>query len=381
MSALSIPRRIRVLHLIKGLGRGGAERLLVDGLRHADRDHFEYAFGYFLPHKDQLATELAALGAEVTCFGGRTSAGVLLRTPAVRRRIEGWRPDLVHCHLPVSAVAARLAARRSGTPLVYTEHNLMERYHPWTRRANLATWRLQRRVVAVSAGVEASIRRLAPRGVPVEVVENGVDVERFRPDAAAAQEARRQLGVPPEAPLVGQVAVFRPQKRLDLWLACAAEIRRRRPEVRFVLVGDGPERARLERIAGGPELAGAVVFAGLQEDVRAYYAALDVYLVSSDYEGLPVALLEAMASGAPVVSTSVGGVPEVVREGRDGRLVPPGDATALARAVLDLLNAPEERNRLATAARARVTDRFSIGRMVRRLEEIYTDVAEDRRRG
>lgn len=372
-------RRLRVLHLIKGLGRGGAERLLADGLRHADREHFEYAYGYFLPGKDQLVGELEALGAQVVRFDARTSAGVLLRVGEVRRFLRRWAADVVHCHLPVSGVAGRLAARALDVPVVYTEHNLIERYHPLTRRANLATWRRQARVVAVSEEVAASIRRHAGHAVPVEVVLNGVDVDHFRPDSALRSKTRADLGLPAVGPVIGQVAVFRTQKRLDLWLDAAARIRAAGHGTRFVLVGDGPERSRIERRAEALGLAEAVHFAGLQEDVRPYYAALDLYLVSSDYEGLPVALLEAMASGLPVVSTRVGGVPEAIRDDVEGRLVPVGDAAALANAALGLLDDPDESARLGAAARERAATRFSTVRMSRQLEAIYDEVARGRR--
>lgn len=371
--------RLRVLHLIKGLGRGGAEHLLVDALRHADRERFEYSFGYFLASKDQLVQELASLGSRVVQFHARTSVEVLLRIPAVRRFVAAWGADVVHCHLPVSGIAGRLASRRSGVPVVYTEHNLIERYHPITRRAHLATWNLQDRVIAVSEDVAGSILRHAGDAIPVEVVRNGVDVERFRPDPAAGRALRETLRLPVDSPVIGQVAVFRPQKRLDRWLEAAARIHASRPDTRFVLVGDGADRSRVERRAERLGLTNAIRFAGLQEDVRPYYALFDVYMISSDYEGLPVALLEAMASGPAIVSTEVGGIPEAVRSGVDGLLVPAEDAEALAAGVLRLLDDAGERDRLSRSARSRAAVSFSTERMTRRLETIYDEMAGERR--
>lgn len=373
-------RRRRIFHLIKGLGRGGAERLLSEGLRHTDRESFEYGYGYFVPHKNALVEDLRAGGSEVRCFPASTAPGILWQSFALRRFLLAWRADLVHCHLPLAGVAGRLAGRWAGVPVIYTEHNLQERYHPWTRRANRWTWSLQRRVLAVSQEVADSIGRgVGRRGaqVPVAVVTNGVDVEAFAPDPAAAADARQRWGIAPNAPVVGQVAVFRRQKRLDLWLEAAVEIRRRHPDVRFLLVGDGPLRAEIERLADDLDLTAALVLPGLQEEVAPLLAAMDVFLLSSDFEGLPLSVLEAMAAYRPVVATAVGGVPETLDPGDEpptGLLVPPGNGRALAEAVCRLLSDPAHRGELGRRAHSRVARRFSLARMTAELEAIYRQV-------
>lgn len=361
---------MHVLHLIKSLGLGGAENLLLEAARHPS-PQVRYSFGYFLPWKDALVAPLRETGAEVTCFPARTAAGILARAPALARHLRARRVDLLHCHLPLSGVAGRLAGRLAGVPVVYTEHNLLERYHPLTRAANLATWRLQRRVVAVSAEVAASIAGRAGGAVPVQVVTNGVPVDRLRHDQAAAAALRRELGIPAEAPVVGQVAVFRRQKRLDLWLEAAREIHRQVPESRFLLVGDGPLRAEVESWVAASGLGGAVHRVGLQPDVVPYLSAIDLLMISSDFEGLPLVLLEAMALERPVVSTAVGGIAEVVVDGETGVLVPPGDAAGLARAATDLLRQPLRRRAMGEAARQRVERAFGTRRMLAELERLY----------
>lgn len=370
-------RKLRIFHLIKGLGRGGAERLLSEGLRHVDRERFEMGYGYFLPHKDALVGEIRDLGADVHCFPARSAAGILWKSRALARFLRQWKPDLVHGHLPLAGVAGRLACRRAGVPLVYTEHNLLERYHSWTRRANLWTWRLQKRVLAVSDEVAASIRRHAPEEVPVQVVSNGVDVAAFTPDPEAVEGARRRWGIPAAAPVVGQVAVFRHQKRLDLWLEAASAIRRQHPETRFLLVGDGPLRSEVETHARALDLSDVLILPGLQTDVASLLGAMDVFLVASDFEGLPLAVLEAMAAARPVVATAVGGVPQVleaVGEARFGVLVPPGDPAAQAEAVSGLLADPAGRRELGARAHDRVAARFSLARMTAELETVYLQV-------
>lgn len=363
-----------IAHLINGLGRGGAEKLLPDLIRHG-AEKSRYAVGYFLPWKDALAPELAELGASVTCFDAGSRGALLLRV----RRVAAWlrreRADILHAHLPLAGVVGRLAGRWAGVPVVYTEHNLQERYHPWTRRLNAWTWRLQERVIAVSGEVAHSIDRHLAQRVPVDVVQNGIAVERFSRYPVDRPRIRQTLGLPPEAQVVGTVAVFRSQKRLDHWLQTAALVRARHPEAHFLLVGDGPLRADLESTARRLELTDSVVWPGLCQDVRPYLAAMDVYLMSSAFEGLPLALLEAMAMELPVVATSVGGIPEVVVEEETGHLTPPGQPARLAAAVARLLEDPPRGRRLGEAGRRRVEERFSIERMAREVEAIYGELA------
>lgn len=369
---------MRVLHLIKSLGLGGAENLLLATARHPSPGGYDYSFAYFLPWKDALVAPLEEAGARVTCFPARSAPGLLARVPAVARHLRREKIDLVHCHLPLAGVAGRLAGRLAGVPVVYTEHNLMQRYHPLTRRANLWTWGMQRQVMAVSAEVAAAIAASAGDRVPVTVVTNGVPVDRLHRDPAARLRVRRELGIPADAPVVGQVAVFRTQKRLDHWLAAARMIRRRLPDCHFLLVGDGPMRDRVEEWArqAGDELAGALHLPGLQPDAAAYLSAMDLLMISSRFEGLPLVLLEAMALELPVAATAVGGVPEAVADGETGHLVPAGDPAALAQAAVAVLTSPDAGRALGRAGRRRAAERFSTRRMLADLEALYDRVLD-----
>lgn len=366
----------RVLHLIKSFGRGGAEMLLPEGLRFADRDRFEYSYAYFLPWKDAMVPALAAQHAPVTCFGGRDNARILLRARRLAAHLRRHRIDLLHCHLPVAGAVGRIAGHIAGVPVIYSEHNKQERYHGLTRRLNAATWSWQSRAIAVSVDVADSIRAHIRSDVPVEVVLNGVDVERFARNAVDPAPVRAAFCIPADAPVVGTVAVFRTQKRLVDWVEAACRIRERHPTCRFLLVGDGPLRAEVEGAIAARGLGGVVHLPGLQEDVRPYVAAMDVYMMSSVFEGLPVALLEAMAMGCGIVSTDVGGIPEVVRDGENGRLVPAGDPAALAAAASDLLGDADALADCQRAARRTVEEGFSMRRMARELERIYLDVLQ-----
>ena len=369
----------RVFHLIKSLGRGGAEMLLVENLRLADRGRFDYGYGYFLPWKSAMVPSLREQEAEVTCFDRRNVATILMAARQVAHHLEEWGADLVHCHLPIAGVVGRLAGRMCGVPVVYTEHNRMERYHPLTRRLNLLTWRWQERAIAVSAEVASSIHDHAGERVPVEVVLNGIDIDRFDRSRVEAREIREGLGIPTSVPVVGTVAVFRAQKRLEEWLSAARDLLDEHPDTHFVLVGDGPLREDLVLRARDLGIQDRTHFPGLREDVRPYLAAMDVFMVSSAFEGLPLALLESMAMECGVVATTVGGIPEVIRHGENGFLAPPGRPRELTRLASRILSSPGLGDRMGEAARETVGERFGLKRMTRHLESIYTGVLENGR--
>jgi len=372
---------IRVFQLIKGLGRGGAETLLPETYRYADLSRFQYRYAYFLGWKDAIVPELEAQGAEVTCLSRSSPLSILLSARKVARELDSWGADLIHCHLPLAGVVGRIAGRLSGLPVVYTEHNLMERYHPLTRRANLLTWRFQEAAIAVSADVAASLEQFAPSGVPVETVLNGVDLRRFDGDRSRGGEVKRDLGIPADASVVGTVAVFRTQKRLDAWLKVARRLLDRHPDVHLLLVGDGPLREELHDMAKRLGLGTSVHWVGLQEDVRPYLAAMDVYMMSSRFEGLPLALLEAMAMHCAVVCTGAGGIPEVIRDGENGLLIDVDRPDDLTEGADRLLTSPVLRSTLGQAAHRTVAEDYSVVRMARELERIYVEAIQRYRDG
>ena len=213
--------------------------LLSEGYDCADHERFAYGYGYFLPWKDAVAHDLEAKGAEVVCFGARTNPAILLSSLKVAKFIKRWRADIVHCHLPLAGIAGRIAGALTGVPVVYTEHNEWEFYHPVTRRANHLTWGMQQHVIAVSQGVANSIYRNAGTDTPVSVEPNGVNVQTYRPDQADGAAVRQGFGIAAEAPVIGTVAVFRGQKQLHHWLQIAKRVWEERPQTRFIVVGTG----------------------------------------------------------------------------------------------------------------------------------------------
>jgi glycosyltransferase involved in cell wall biosynthesis len=361
-----------VLIVIKGLGRGGAEQLLVSGAPYLDRERYHYQFAYLLPWKDSLVGELSGAGLPVHCLQGARGAGWTGRLRALVRR---GGVDLVHAHSPVAAAAARAVAGRR-TRIVYTEHNLWSRYHPATHAANLLTFPRNDHVFAVSDEVRASVRYPGPLRMlpmpPVETLHHGLD-----PAAVAgwggAGGVREELGIPEGAPVVGTIANFKAAKDHATLLHAAAKVRAELPAVRFVLVGQGPLEPQARKLANDLGLGGTVVFAGFRTDAPRLAAAFDLFALSSTYEGLPIALIEAMALGRPAVVTAVGGTPEVVTDGEQGVLVPPRDPDALAEGLLRLLGDDALRARMGAAARERAFD-FDIRKAVRRMEQVYAEL-------
>ena len=363
--------RVRVLWLIKGLGPGGAERLLVDAARHVDRERFLYEACYLLPWKDHLVADLEREGVAVHCLDVRRP-----RNPAWVRALRGLIRDrgyrVVHAHLPSAGVGARIAVRRLPQPrpaVVYTEHNTWDRYRAATRRMNAATFGINDAVIAVSRGVADSIS--ADRGVPVTVIPNGVDAERLRLGALSREEARAELGLPSEGLVVGTVGGITAKKGHSSLVRAAARV----PGATFVFVGlpiDAEPVLELIRRAG---LESRIVLAGYRPDAFRLMRAFDVYCLPSRFEGMPVSLLEAMALGVAPVATSVGGVPEMVTRGEDALLVPPDEPEALAEAVRSLLEDEERRSSMGKRA-AETAERFGLESMVRRTEEVYLQALE-----
>lgn len=359
-----------VLVLIKGLGIGGAEKLISEAARLWDRENFTYSVAYVLPWKDQLVGELEDLGIEVTCIGSERGMG-----PAtigrLRNLIRSQSIDLVHAHLPSMGVLARLAA---GVPVVYTEHNMASSYRPLTRFANRITYSMNAALIAVSGAVADSVSTWPGRAPAV--IPNGVACE-VAPEAAKG--ARSELGLSQSEALVAHVGNIRPGKGHDTLIDTAIELSSRRNGIRFVSIGVEKHAGDLDRVRGRVAEAGlehTVRFLGRRADALSFVAACDVFVNPSDVEGLPVAILEAMSLAKPIVATAVGGVPSVIRDGETGILVEPGDPAALAKGIERLLDDPDLRARLGASAQRLVADEFGLERMVRAYEATYRNVLE-----
>ncbi len=367
--------RVKVLHIIKSLGRGGAEMLLPETLALHNKDNFEFYYVYFLPWKDQMVKEIEAQGGNVTCLPAKNNLQIIFSVKKLVRYIRKHRIKLIHCHLPWAGIVGRLAGIQTGIPVLYTEHNKWERYHRLTYFLNKITFGKQRMAIAVSGEVAQSIRKFYSSSRPeIRTILNGVNTQKFA-RSVNDRSMRLKLGIVDDAVVIGTVSVFRLQKRLDKWLEVAHEVHMRHPNTYFIVVGDGPLREEIEQKAAALNMSSYLHFAGLQENVRPYFNAMDVFMMASRFEGLPIALLEAMSMECIPVCTKAGGIPEVINHGVDGLLCDVDEPGNLAVEMDRLLaNFGNLQPVLKGAARKKIIERFSLRRMVTELEEAYYSV-------
>lgn len=375
---------LRVLHAITMLELGGAQRNTLDTCRLLDRGRF--AVGLACADRGELFDEATRL-AGVALFPLRRLRREV-RPPddlralgELRRAIRAFRPDIVHTHSSKAGVLGRLAARRERVPvIVHSIHGFGFGSHQAApvRWAFLAAERL---VAPWTTQFVAVSRRNLEQGVALglfpreraRLIRSGIDLTAFRQPGGGG-ELRRSLGIPAGAPLVVQVACFKPQKAPERFVELAALVARRVPAAHFLLVGDGDLRGRLEAQRSAAGLDGRLHLPGWRRDVAAVYAAAAVVTLTSRFEGLPRVLVEALTAGVPVAAMAVDGVVEVVRDGVNGCLVGEGDTAALAARVVELLGDPGRRAALAARAPEGL-DEFDRDTMVRQQESMYEELA------
>lgn len=382
--------RIRVVRIIARLNIGGPaihstllhERLnparfastLVTGTEEAGEGNYLELHG-----RTANVEIIPDLGREIRPF---RDVQTLSRLVSLMRRI---RPHVVHTHTAKAGAVGRAAAILAGVPVVvhtYHGHVLrgyfspaktalyrgIERSLAWrTDRLLAVTSRVRDELIALGVG-KASQYRAVPLGFDLAPL---LVAERRR------GELRAELGVG-DAPLIGIVARLVPIKAHEVFLAAAAAVRQQVPGARFLIVGDGELRQTLEQQTAALGLTGAVRFLGWRADIDRLYADIDVVALTSRNEGSPVALIEAMASGVPVVSTEVGGVADVVQHGVSGLLAPMDDAAGIARHILTLLADPALRRTMGQHGRVNVAATYDAGRLVTDIESLYEDLVREK---
>ncbi|HCS53188.1 glycosyltransferase [Rubinisphaera sp.] len=357
--------KIRVCHVSMCLTTGGLERLLVEFAKRSNRDQFETMF-VALSDLGQPAEEIRDLGCPVLSLKSE-QFGRLKQGKALRKVFAEQQIDVVHSHNTYAHFYASLAARSAGIPVVInTQHGRGCGNH-WKQRAHFfIANRYADRVLAVSEDSARICRKQDPLSKSkIEPLWNGIDVDRFA--FSGPVHERRAISV----------ARLSPEKDFPTLLNATRLVVDQYPDFQLTLVGDGVERQKLETLTRELKLTQNVTFLGERRDIPDLLAQSSMFVSSSSTEGISLTLLEAMAVGLPIITTAVGGNPEIVQPETTGYLVPAGDTNSLAGAICNHLSQPDTWSAMGTVARHFVEQKFHIDRMVKEYELLYRSLVSE----
>lgn len=366
-------RKIRVLHIIPNFGPGGAERLVLNLLEASDNERFETAAVSLYPETGTiLEQEIRQKGLQVYYLDKHL--GLDLRMiPELYHLFQKFKPDVVHTHLYVlryvliPATLCRIPVR------IHTLHSIAQ--HEVGRLGKLVhqiSFRLGGVVpVSISRKVANTVSSVYGVGIQSPVIYNGIPTRCFTSVVNGEKHAKEEM-------VLLHIGRFAAEKNHLLLIQAFARAIKDYPNMQLWLVGDGELRGKVEATVMEKGLQEKVSFLGIRSDIPQLLAKSDLFVLSSDYEGVPLTILEAMAAGKPVVATAVGGVPELVEEVKTGILVPPRDPEALAQAILRLGKDPEQRRRMGEAGRKRAINCFDIEKTARAYEDLYLELLRKR---
>jgi glycosyltransferase involved in cell wall biosynthesis len=362
---------MKILHIISSGGMYGAEAVILNMSRTLNESSHSSTLGVFSNSANpnlQLHETATAQGIEshlISC------AGQIDRTvpSSIRELAARTKADVVHAHGYKADIYCYFALRGSGVPLVSTCHTWYD--NDLTVSLYGAADRLVLRnyaaIVAVSEDVRQRLLKAGVRKEKIHVVRNGIDLRPFDNAAPSLLE----ISSPDNAPIVGLIGRLATEKGVDIFLRAAARVLAELPATKFVVIGEGPDRERLELLIDELQVRNNVFMLGRRDDMPSVYSSLDIMVSASRREGLPMAILEGMASSRPVVATAVGAVPDVIVDGRTGVLVPPENVEALASKIVTLLNNRTQRQNLGAAAKRLIEEEFSAERMTTDYLHIY----------
>ena len=384
-------KRFRVAHVITRLCKGGAQENTFHTVRLANRGRFDVDLisGPTAGHEGSIEDAVCEAGIRILRVPAlvRDTAPIrdLLALCALRRLFRERQYDIVHTHTSKAGFLGRLAAARCAVPIVvHTPHgNIFDGYFSKTTTRifiameRYAARRTDRIIELTPGGIEEHLAQGIGHREQYTAIFSGIDVTPYEDAVARRDETRRALGIGPEVYLVGAVGRLEPVKGFAHFIAAARIIAARLPNARFIVAGDGALASELR--AQAADLGDRIQWLGLRNDVPDLMAAMDVFVLPSLNEGMGRVLLEAGAAGTPCVAASVGGVPDIVRDGETGILIPPRDPGALGEAVCVLERDPERRRAMGRAARAAVVPAYGLDQMVARIEALYEQLIQEKR--
>jgi glycosyltransferase involved in cell wall biosynthesis len=365
--------RRTVVHVSDSLEFGGTEQVILQLLEGLDGCRWRNVL-FHQPSRSRslLADAAEALGAEHHAWQPQVSWAGLSQVIPLVQQLRSIRPSVMHVHLtdPLACRFVLAAGALARVPaIIATQHLFADLSTTWSRTQHRVVASMVHRYITVS---NDGARKLHGRlGVPrrkIRVVRNGIRLERFEPSSRTS--LRTMLTGGKDAPVVLTVARLEPHKGHQFLLSAIASV----PNARFVFAGDGSLRATLERMAYALGVSDRVLFLGHRNDVPELLANCDLFVLPSVYEGLPLAMLEAMAEARPVIATAIGGVDEVVTDGQTGLMVQPTDPAALATAIQTVIANPQLAQTLGTNGRELVRSRFRAELMVRGVAAVYDEL-------
>jgi sugar transferase (PEP-CTERM/EpsH1 system associated) len=352
---------LHVTHVVLSLDVGGLERGLINQIREGLKLGEKISV-ICLERPGTLASHLVEMKVPILCLDKQPGirVGLIGRLKQIFRELQ---PDVVHTHQIGGLLYAGPAARRAGAPIVvHTEHGKENYAGSWRRRwLGRLSGRYAARMFCLSEDLAAALRqsRIVP-GEKIVVIPNGIDPSRFQRNGKGA--ALRKL-LPREARVVGTVGRLTEIKRQDVLLRGFAQLRQKLPQAHLVIVGDGPLMDSLRQLSADLDLDSCVHFAGYQQEPEPFYEIMDAFALTSRSEGMPQTIMESFAAGVPVVASRVGGIPEMIEDGRNGLLFTGGDETGLAQALERVLCDSELARRLRESAQTTVEESFDVRRM------------------
>jgi glycosyltransferase involved in cell wall biosynthesis len=369
---------MKVLQLISSRGFFGAENVVVELASSLEAAGDSVTIGIFSNRhtndagSSELSEQAMVRGLKTKIFecGGRMD---LKTVAAIRRFVEENGIDVIHSHGYKSNIYACLANRKLKKRLITTCHNWINASSKMSLYTRLDKFFLRRFdvVAAVSEDVKGQLLKSSVDPGKIRIIGNGINLEKFSGASCAREKTRTGLGIPLSAFVVGTVGRLSPEKGYGFFLEAAKEILSKKSDCFILFVGDGVQRRALEEQARSLGIRERVIFAGKRSDIPDALSAMDVFVLSSLTEGQPMALLEAMAARVPAVSTSVGDVPKILKDGKAGLVVPPSDSAALAKAALKVLEDPALAAKLSVNANRAVREGFSSERMAAEYRACY----------
>lgn len=364
---------IKVLHLLsnKGGGIGGAEKFLLDMSTEYDFDRFSVSYCTVFNDGENIFLERLR-EQDFECFDIKGNDWTDL--PKTVGKLVGLmkreKYDIVHTQLLHGSVVGQIAARLAGVPFrVITRQYTTDCYHDGHKHiSRFDTYVAQRadRVIAISESVRRDLVNNQVKPEKIELIYNGIDLTPFG-DSKSSSDIRKRF----DKYLIGFVANLNYRKGHEYLLRAIASVKKEFPQIQLLLLGEGDLRVELENLVKDLEIQEQVSFLGYQKDVPAILKQLDLYVHASTLEPLGIAVIEAMAAGKCVVATEVGGVPEIIQDGKTGFLVKPKCSDSLARSIIKIIGAPDIAIEIGGAARNRVEEVFDIKKVVESYQDVY----------